>query len=60
MFLIVFVLFQTAYYNNDWGLDDKVSTKVDKFKGEAEHWDTAVHNIKKFKEFIPKNKKQLV
>jgi hypothetical protein len=38
----------------DWGLDDKVSTKVDKFKGEAEHWDTAVYNIKKFKEFLPK------
>ena len=42
---------------NDWGLDDKISTKVDKFKGEAEHWDIAVYNIQKFKEFLPKNNK---
>ena len=39
---------------NGWGLDNKISTKVDKFKGEAEHWDTAVYNIQKFKEFLPK------
>lgn len=39
---------------NDWGLDSKISTKVDKFEGEAEYWDTAVYNIKKFKEFLPK------
>jgi hypothetical protein len=43
-------------YKN-WGLDDKVSTKVDKFEGKAEHWDTAIYNIKKFKEFLPKNNK---
>jgi len=42
---------------NDWGLDNKVSTKVDKFEGEAEHWDTAVYNMQKFKEFLPKNNK---
>ena len=41
----------------DWGLDDKVSTKIDKFKGEAEYWNTAVYNINKFKEFLPKNNK---
>ncbi len=44
----------------DWGLDSKIPTKVDKFKGEAEHWDIVVYNIKKFKEFIPENKRQLV
>ena len=38
---------------NDWGLDEKISTKVDKFKGEAEHWKTAIYNIQKFKTFIP-------
>jgi hypothetical protein len=37
-----------------WGLDAKLSTKVDKFKGEVEHWETAVHNIQTFKTFIPK------
>ena len=36
-----------------WGLDAKLSTKVDKFKGEAEHWETAVYNIQTFKTFIP-------
>ena len=41
---------------NDWGLDDKVSTKVDKFEGNSENWKTALYNIKKFKEFLPKNK----
>ena len=39
---------------NDWGLDDKISTKVDKFEGKNKHWDTAVYNIHKFKTFIPK------
>ena len=39
---------------NDWGLDHKISTKVDKFEGKAEHWDTAVYNIQAFKTFIPK------
>ena len=39
---------------NDWGLDEKISTKVDKFKGKDEHWDKAVYNIQKFKEFLPK------
>ncbi len=38
---------------NDWGLADKISTKVDKFEGEAEHWETAIYNIHKFKTFIP-------
>ena len=28
----------------DW--IDKIPTKVDKFKGEAEHWDIVVYNIK--------------
>ena len=37
-----------------WGLNNKLSTKVDKFEGEAEHWETAVHNIQTFKTFIPK------
>ena len=37
-----------------WGLDAKISTKVDKFKGEAEHWETAVYNIQAFKTFLPK------
>ena len=36
-----------------WGLNNKISTKVDKFKGEAEHWETAIYNIQKFKTFIP-------
>ena len=31
----------------------KISTKVDKFEGEAEHWETAIYNIHKFKTFIP-------
>ena len=39
---------------NDWGLEEKISTKVDKFEGEAKHWDTAIYNIQKFKEFLPK------
>tara|TARA_B100000963_G_scaffold154601_1_gene134612 strand:- start:353 stop:1144 length:792 start_codon:yes stop_codon:yes gene_type:complete len=38
---------------NDWGLDEKISTKVDKFEGKAEHWETAIYNIQKFKTFIP-------
>jgi hypothetical protein len=38
---------------NDWGLDEKISTKVDKFEGEAGHWKTAIYNIQKFKTFIP-------
>ena len=32
-----------------WGLDAKISTKVDKFKGEAEHWETAIYNIQNLK-----------
>ena len=39
---------------NDWGLDEKISTKVDKFEGTAEHWETAIYNIQTFKTFIPK------
>ena len=42
---------------NDWGLDEKISTKVDKFKGKDKYWDKAVYNIQKFKEFLPKNNK---
>ena len=39
---------------NDWGLDHKISTKVDKFKGEAKHWDKVIYNIETFKTFLPK------
>ena len=39
---------------NDWGLSDKISTKVDKFEGKDEHWNTAIYNIHKCKEFLPK------
>ena len=37
-----------------WGLNNKLSTKVDKFEGEAKHWDTAIYNIQTFKTFLPK------
>jgi len=37
----------------DWGLEDKLPYKVDKFEGNAENWDTVLYNVKKFKEFIP-------
>ena len=38
----------------DWGLDNKLSHKVDKFNGNAENWDLVLHNVNKFKEFILK------
>tara|TARA_R110000851_G_scaffold204810_6_gene356694 strand:+ start:413 stop:1207 length:795 start_codon:yes stop_codon:yes gene_type:complete len=38
----------------DFGLEEKLSHKVDKFKGESKNWETAIYNINKFKEFIPK------
>lgn len=37
-----------------WGLNSKLSAKVDKFEGEAKHWDTAIYNIQTFKTFLPK------
>jgi len=40
----------------DYGLDEKLSHKVDKFEGEAKNWDIVLYNVKKFREFIPKNK----
>ena len=40
----------------DWGLEDKLSHKVDKFEGNIENWDIVLYNVKKFREFIPKNK----
>jgi len=36
----------------DYGLEEKLPYKVDKFEGESKNWDIAVHNIKKFREFI--------
>jgi len=36
----------------DFGLEDKLPYKVDKFEGKKENWDIAIYNIKKFKEFI--------
>ena len=40
---------------NDWGLGDKLSIKVDKFEEKIMNdWETAVYNIHKFKEFLPK------
>ena len=40
-------------YKN-FGLDFKLSHKVDKFEGNSDNWDKAVYNIKKFKEFLPR------
>ena len=40
----------------DEGLKDKISTKVDKFKGDVKNWNLALYNINKFKSFIPNNK----
>ena len=37
----------------------KLSHKVDKFEGNSEYWEIALYNVEKFREFIPKNKKQL-
>ncbi len=37
----------------EWGLEEKLPHKVDKFKGNTENWDTVLYNINKFKEFIP-------
>ena len=36
----------------DGGLKNKISTKVDKFEGNAKNWDIALYNINKFKSFI--------
>jgi len=36
----------------DYGLEEKLSHKVDKFEGESKNWGIAIHNIKKFREFI--------
>ena len=44
----------------DYGLTEKLSHKVDKFEGDSENWEIALYNVEKFREFIPKNKKQLV
>lgn len=41
----------------DWGLDNKLSVKVDKFKGDSENWDIVLYNVRKFREFIPKKNK---
>ena len=43
----------------DYGLNEKLSHKVDKFEGNSEYWEIALYNVEKFREFIPKNKKQL-
>ena len=37
----------------EWGLEEKLPHKVDKFEGNTENWDTVLYNINKFKEFIP-------
>ena len=42
----------------DYGLDFKLSHKVDKFEGDDKNWDTALYNVKKFREFIPQNTKE--
>jgi hypothetical protein len=36
----------------DYGLEEKLPYKVDKFEGESKNWDIAIHNIRKFREFI--------
>jgi hypothetical protein len=38
----------------DYGLDEKLPHKVDKFEGDSENWETALYNVEKFREFIPK------
>ena len=36
---------------NEWGLDDKILTKVDEFHDVENNWDIVLYNIEKFKEF---------
>ena len=42
----------------DYGLNEKLPHKVDKFEGKAENWDIVSYNVKKFKEFIPQKTKE--
>jgi len=42
----------------DYGLEEKLPYKVDKFEGEAKNWDIVLYNVKKFREFIPQNTKE--
>jgi len=42
----------------DYGLEEKLPHKVDKFEGEAKNWDIVLYNVKKFREFIPQNTKE--
>jgi len=41
-------------YKN-YGLDEKLPHKVDKFEGNSKNWSLAVYNMRKFREFIPEN-----
>jgi hypothetical protein len=38
----------------DYGLENKLPHKVDKFNGDFKNWDTVLYNVNKFKEFLPK------
>jgi len=40
----------------DFGLEEKLLYKVDKFEGNEENWDTVLYNVRKFREFLPNNK----
>ena len=40
----------------EFGLEEKLPYKVDKYEGNEENWDTVLYNISKFKEFLPNNK----
>jgi hypothetical protein len=42
----------------EYGLEDKLPHKVDKFEGNSENWDLVLYNVKKFKEFIPQKNKE--
>jgi hypothetical protein len=38
----------------DYGLDEKLSHKVDKFEGDSENWDIALYNVKNLENLYQK------
>ena len=46
--------FKDDNLNTDYIDSDSLPLRYDKFEGKDEHWETAVYNIHKFKEFLPK------
>jgi len=40
----------------DFGLEEKLSYKVDKYEGDEKNWDIVLYNVEKFREFLPNNK----